>query len=1243
MQVSDNSRQVLESRVAMRTSYGTLETPEEIMLRVATYVASAELDLSQQIEWRDKFFAMLEALDFLPNSPTLVNAGRELGQLSACFVLPVEDSTEGIFEAIKHTAMIHKSGGGTGFSFSRLRPRGSQVLSTSGVASGPVSFMKVFDAATGAMKQGGYRRGANMGILRCLAGDTLISTPVGKVAIRELVGQRPFVYACDPTDKSVHVVRADKVFVSDRNRRMVRVWFDNDDHLDCTPDHLFMLSNGSFRSAESLAIGHSLMAFEKRMRSGRIDIACTGGLAIPEHRAIARDVYGQPVNPHEHNAHHRDGNPLNNDPANIAILTRSEHAREHAGMGNLAGAAQRRKGRTLEETYGVEKAAEWRSRLSESARARNHKVVRVEEIGFAEDVYDISLPEHHNFAANGVFVHNCDHPDIMEFVAMKSDMETLQNFNISVAVTDEFMRAVRIGDERAEYDLIDPVTGAKAGSANVQAVWRAIVKHAHANGDPGLVFIDRINASKANPVPKRGPIESTNPCVTGDTEIMTVDGPRSFRELAETGEDVLVHAWSAERSEPVIRWMRRPHLTRRSAPIVRIVFDSGLVVRCTPDHKFWRFAGCGGMEKVEAQELRPGASVKAWSMGLNGDGHLLVSNWRGKTDHRYVHRMVWEAHHGPIPLGGMVHHRNHQTTDNAIENLELMSAVEHNRHHYAKRHANGLRGHSRGSANWHKLQTAGAATRFQPGKNHKVVSIEHDGVADVFNGMVEDAHSYVILDRQSANATSILTGIVSANCGEQPLYPFDSCNLGSINLGHFVRNGMVDFERLAITTRMAVRFLDDVVTVNKYPIPEIAETSHAIRRIGLGVMGWADMLVRLGIPYASEEAIELARSVMAHINNTAQQYSQHLAAERGSFPEQEGSIYGWPIRNSTRTTIAPTGSLSIIADCSGGIEPLFSLAFIRSHYLDKDDPNKRYEMVEVNQDFLVALRGEGLSEKSIDGIVSELLHGGSLLAMAEVPVRIARLYATAHDIAPEWHVRMQAAFQEHTDNAVSKTINLPHSATVDDVAKAYLLADELNCLGITIYRDGSRSMQVLKHAETEPEPAVPERKDWRVKLPRERRARSHKFRVGQMKAYLTVGEYDDGSPGEIAVWGTKAGSTVDGLLDAVGILTSYCLQHGVPLESLVAKLSGMQFEPAGLVDSPSSRIKHATSIVDYIFRYLGDAYGRSSAEEVESGELPAADDFAQGATTGMFCPQCETGLILIGGCPTCRSCGWSEC
>lgn len=187
-------------------------------------------------------------------------------------------------------------------------------------------------------------------------------------------------------------------------------------------------------------------------------------------------------------------------------------------------------------------------------------------------------------------------------------------------------------------------------------------------------------------------------------------------------------------------------------------------------------------------------------------------------------------------------------------------------------------------------------------------------------------------------------------------------------------------------------------------------------------------------------------------------------------------------------------------------------------------------------------------------------------------------------------------------------------------------------------------MQVLKHAEAEPEPAdVPVRKDWRVKLPRERRARSHKFRVGQMKAYLTVGEYDDGSPGEIAVWGTKAGSTVDGLLDAVGILTSYCLQHGVPLESLVAKLSGMQFEPAGLVDSPSPRIKHATSIVDYIFRYLGDAYGRSSAEEVGSGELPAMDDFTQGATTGMFCPQCESELILIGGCPTCRSCGWSEC
>jgi ribonucleoside-diphosphate reductase alpha chain len=239
---------------------------------------------------------------------------------------------------------------------------------------------------------------------------------------------------------------------------------------------------------------------------------------------------------------------------------------------------------------------------------------------------------------------------------------------------------------------------------------------------------------------------------------------------------------------------------------------------------------------------------------------------------------------------------------------------------------------------------------------------------------------------------------------------------------------------------------------------------------------------------------------------------------------------------------------------------------------------------------------------------------------------------------------MQAAFQEHTDNAVSKTINFPNSATVEDVAEAYLLADKLGCLGITIYRDGSRSMQVLKHAETAEsnvEMEVPVRKDWRVKLPRERNARSHKFRVGQMKAYLTVGEYDDGSPGEITVWGTKAGSTIDGLLDAVGILTSYCLQHGVPLESLVSKMSGMQFEPAGLTDS--KRVRHATSIVDYIFRYLGDVYGSSSAKDAETEELPEAVESPTGAPTGMFCPQCESGLILIGGCPTCRSCGWSEC
>jgi ribonucleoside-diphosphate reductase alpha chain len=776
---------VLERRYLAKDRSGkVIETPEELFRRVAHNVALAEAHYgaskAEVTAVEARFYDLMTSLRFLPNSPTLGNAGRPLQQLSACFVLPVADSMEGIFDAIKDTALIHKSGGGTGFAFSRLRPEGDRVSATGGVASGPVSFMRVFDAATEAIKQGGTRRGANMAIL---------------------------------------------------------------------------------------------------------------------------SVY---------------------------------------------------------------------------------------------------------------------HPDIEQFIDVKSDMVTLQNFNCSVAVDAAFMKAV---ERDEQFTLVNPKSGRAAVKRSARAVFRKIVENAWKNGDPGLVFLDRIN--RDNPTPQLGEIEATNPC------------------------------------------------------------------------------------------------------------------------------------------------------------------------------------------------------------------------------------------------------------GEQPLLPYESCNLGSLNLAKFVRatlrqaqgggkrNGRdpIDWDGLKSAIHDAARFLDDVIDQNAYPISEIDAATKATRKIGLGVMGWADLLIGLRIPYDSDEAVELAGQVMAFIQQEADRASEELAAERGVFPAWEGSTYSKGgakakskrrLRNATRTTVAPTGTLSIIADCSGGIEPLFALAFMRQHHLDPKNPNAVTQLPEVNRAFEAVAKADRFYSKEL---MEELAQGGSIRERSDVPGWVKRVFVTSHDIEPEWHVRMQAAFQRHTDNAVSKTINFRASATMEDVERAYFLAYQEGCKGITIYRDQSRPLQVLSHASVRgPEQAealaaeealgvsgvLPHELPARTRLPDERRSITHKFRVGEQEGYITVGLFDDGRPGEVFITISKEGSTIRGLMDSVAVLTSLALQYGVPLEDLVRKFRGVHFEPQGMTDNPE--IPSASSIVDYIFRWMEAKFaGGGPAPKAKGKARPKALAGSGRAETGLACPECGTELVFAEGCLTCRGCGYTKC
>jgi len=714
-----NAQFVLAKRYLKKNERGeVIETADDMFKRVSRAVAKADEkygDPDAVADSEEKFFRIMAGLDFLPNSPTLMNAGRQLGQLSACFVLPIEDSIESIFETLKNTAIIHKSGGGTGFSFSRIRPANDKVKSTRGISSGPISFMRIFDATTETIKQGGARRGANMAVLRI------------------------------------------------------------------------------------------------------------------------------------------------------------------------------------------------------------------------------------------------DHPDIEGFISAKKKGSHLNNFNLSVALTEDFMEKVR---QNVPFALINPHTGLKVRELSAGSIFDKIVDSAWENGEPGILFIDRINRSST--LPRLGPIEATNPC------------------------------------------------------------------------------------------------------------------------------------------------------------------------------------------------------------------------------------------------------------GEQPLLAYESCNLGSINLSRFVDRGAINYERMGQVVAIAVHFLDNVIDVNKYPLREIEKLTLANRKIGLGVMGFADMLIKLGIAYDSQRAAEIADEVMAFINQAAKEASIELARERGNFPNYQGSIFDDPktpfMRNATHTTIAPTGTISIIAGCSSGIEPLFALRYAR-HILDGQ------QLEEVHPLLIEALE----RDKSITSeLKQEIMASGMIRELAGVPESLKEIFVTAMEVLPEAHIRIQAAFQRHTDNAVSKTINFPANATPADIKRAYWLAYEAGLKGLTIYRYGSRAEQVLRLQDGA--------RFTNGLTPRPRPGRTHglteRIKAGCGNLYVTVNSDPQGICEVFASMG-KTGGCASSQVEAIGRLVSLALRSGVSLSVIGEELAGIR--------CPSPIWQNGEMVLscpDAVAKVIGNVIGTR----------PASTSPTMGA-----CPDCGGTLKHEEGCIACHSCGFSRC
>jgi ribonucleoside-diphosphate reductase alpha chain len=937
--LTDNALQVLRARYLARDNGVVVESPEQLFHRVAVHIAAVEARHGGNADAVAKttatFERMMSSLDYLPNSPTLMNAGRPLGQLAACFVVPVDDSTTGVFEAVRWAAEIQKTGGGTGFSFSRLRPSGDLVASTGGTASGPVSLMQVFDVATEAIKQGGTRRGANMGMLRV------------------------------------------------------------------------------------------------------------------------------------------------------------------------------------------------------------------------------------------------DHPDILEFIAIKLDPQRMRNFNLSVAITDAFMAAVAAG---TNYDLINPRTGEVDGVLDARRVLDAIANAAWAVGDPGMVFIDRVNALQ--PTPDSGLIEATNPCVTAETRIW-VEGRGLIPIVELVGTTPRIATFDDGRV--VFREATRVFPTG-VRPVFRLTTLEGVELELTGDHRVATERG-----DVRADELEPGDRIRVLAppalldvphdtpdgrLGevigwLVGDGHFtnhsagkptinlgfygddkreagprlldtvrsligdpdLALNRVGSRDLAYIRsqrllatfadrgidtrckheipELVWRGSaalvsgyirglfsadgsvQGTLAKGISVRLANNELdilrgvqqlllrfgirsvlyTNRRLEQVRLLPDSDGELREYACAAQHEL------VVARSSLRTYAAAIGFViEAKTQKLEALltgytkgpYGDREWFTFTGLEPEGEVEVFDLTEPTTSHFFANGLLVHNCGEQPLLPFESCTLGSIDVGRFVVGNDFDWARLRTTIWDCVRFLDDVIDANRYPLIEIERATKATRKIGLGIMGWADALVLLDIAYDSEAAIELAHRFAKFLEDESLAASEALALERGPFPAWQGSRWQRdghrPLRNATTTTIAPTGTISIIAGCSSGIEPLYALAY-RRNVLDGA------ELTEINPTFQRIATERGIASSDLFAMVAE--HGG-IRGNPRVPDDLQRRFPTAHEIDVSFHVRMQAAFQAHVHAAVSKTINMRNTATAVDVKAAYQLAYELGCKGITVYRDGSRDGQVLVTGQrTVSAPSVP--------------------------------------------------------------------------------------------------------------------------------------------------------------------------
>jgi len=874
-------------------------------------------------ELEEEFYQMMFRLEFLPNSPTLMNAGTEIGQLSACFVLPVEDSIPSIFGAVRYMALIHKSGGGTGFSFSKLRPKGDIVKSTEGIASGPVSFMRVFDVATDVIKQGGKRRGANMGVLRVDHPD-IFEFVTAKAREGFLTN---FNLSVAATDDFMEAVEKDGVFklINPRTKRVVR-------ELKAREIWNLMVAMAWKTGDPGLIFIDEINRHNPTPHIGEIE--ATNPCITPDTWVMTE-----------------------NGPRKVAELVGQ----------NFVAIVNGEKWKTSGGFFPTSVKPVYKLKTKEGFELRltkDHPVLKVKRM------------TRHKIESEWVKAENLRPGDKI----VLNDHRDLDGWNGKYSMKEGYLIGLLIGDGTLKKDkAILSSWGEGEGAKTVRSLAYAYAESLpHRSDFDGWIHVKgrteyRMSLSYLKKLAEKLGLKP---------------GVKAITELMEKA--------SSEFCKGLLRGLFDADGSVQGSQL------KGVSIRLSQ-------SDLEILKAVQRMLLRFGISSKIYTNRRNKGFSKLLDGKGGTKDYprKPQHELV-------------------------ISNENIL-------YFYRKIGFGDLEKKK-------KLEKAIGGYKRKINRERFVATVKElipDGEEQVYDVRIPGKNAF------DAN------GFYIHNCGEQPLLPYESCNLGSINLSKFVKDRGIDWERLRETVRKAVHFLDNVIDANKFPLPQIKKMTKGNRKIGLGVMGFADMLIQMRIPYNSEDALATAERVMKFVTEEARKKSVELGKERGSFPNFPSSVWekkGYKaMRNATVTTIAPTGTISIIAGCSSGIEPLFAVAFIRNVM-------EGTQLLEVNPHFEEIAKAEGFYSEEL---MNQVAKYGSIQKLREIPEDIKGVFVTALDVAPEWHVKMQAAFQKYTDNAVSKTVNLPHDVTIKDVEDVFWLAYRLKCKGITVYRYGSKSEQVL--------------------------------------------------------------------------------------------------------------------------------------------------------------------------------------